>query len=186
MIRFTCPGCKKRYKVAAHFEGRLMKCGQCQTKFKPDLDHVEQTAKEVDWSAVGTPLANTVVTSLGNVVETPPVNTVMVANRQKMEVPALEEIVGRLCPFCEESVSDTAKKCKHCGETLDVALRAAQEAKELARSHRNGSNQQQVVIHQSNHHVRTFPHVIHLVFTIFTGGLWLPVWLIHYCIWSCS
>jgi uncharacterized protein (DUF983 family) len=33
------------------------------------------------------------------------------------------------CPFCGESVLQVAKKCKHCGETIDVALRAAEEAK---------------------------------------------------------
>jgi len=34
------------------------------------------------------------------------------------------------CPFCAERILETAKKCKHCGEFLDVALRAAMEAKQ--------------------------------------------------------
>lgn len=29
------------------------------------------------------------------------------------------------CPFCSEQILASAKKCKHCGEVLDVALRAA-------------------------------------------------------------
>lgn len=33
------------------------------------------------------------------------------------------------CPFCAEQISVEAKKCRHCGETIDVALRAAEEAK---------------------------------------------------------
>ncbi len=33
------------------------------------------------------------------------------------------------CPFCAESINSKAKKCKHCGEFLDVALRAAEEAR---------------------------------------------------------
>lgn len=33
------------------------------------------------------------------------------------------------CPFCAELINSKAKKCKHCGEFLDVALRAAEEAK---------------------------------------------------------
>lgn len=33
------------------------------------------------------------------------------------------------CRYCSEHVFATAKKCKHCGEILDVALRAAEEAK---------------------------------------------------------
>ena len=38
------------------------------------------------------------------------------------------------CPYCSEHVFATAKKCKHCGETLDVALRAAEEAKKASSS----------------------------------------------------
>jgi DNA-directed RNA polymerase subunit RPC12/RpoP len=33
------------------------------------------------------------------------------------------------CPYCSEQIMATAKKCKHCGETIDVALRSAEEAK---------------------------------------------------------
>jgi len=36
------------------------------------------------------------------------------------------------CPFCSEQVIVTAKKCKHCGEIIDVALRAAEEARKAA------------------------------------------------------
>ena len=36
------------------------------------------------------------------------------------------------CPFCDEEISPQAKKCKHCGEILDVTLRAAEEAKRSA------------------------------------------------------
>lgn len=41
------------------------------------------------------------------------------------------------CPFCAELISERAKKCKHCGETLDVALRRAEEA---LRASERGSN----------------------------------------------
>jgi len=44
------------------------------------------------------------------------------------------------CPYCSEHVFATAKKCKHCGETLDVALRAAEEAK------KSSSSQQQPMV----------------------------------------
>jgi TM2 domain-containing membrane protein YozV len=38
--------------------------------------------------------------------------------------PAMKE-----CPFCAEQISINAKKCKHCGETIDVTLRVAEEAR---------------------------------------------------------
>jgi TM2 domain-containing membrane protein YozV len=40
------------------------------------------------------------------------------------------------CPFCAEQINARAKKCRHCGETVDVTLRSAEEA--LRASGRNG------------------------------------------------
>ena len=42
------------------------------------------------------------------------------------------------CPFCAEQIIAHAKKCRHCGETVDVALRRAEEA--LRASERQGGN----------------------------------------------
>ena len=39
------------------------------------------------------------------------------------------------CPYCSETVFASAKKCRHCGEILDVALRAAEEAKKGSSPH---------------------------------------------------
>ena len=36
------------------------------------------------------------------------------------------------CPMCDEDISARAKKCRHCGETLDVSLRIAEEARRAA------------------------------------------------------
>lgn len=46
---------------------------------------------------------------------------------------AVAEAMQR-CPYCSEMVFASAKKCKHCGEILDVALRAAEEAKKASAS----------------------------------------------------
>ena len=36
------------------------------------------------------------------------------------------------CPICDEDISARAKKCRHCGETLDPSLRVAEEARRTA------------------------------------------------------
>lgn len=36
------------------------------------------------------------------------------------------------CPMCDEDISAKARKCRHCGETLDVSLRIAEEARRAA------------------------------------------------------
>ncbi len=86
------------------------------------------------------------------------------------------------CPYCSESVSASAKKCKHCGEILDVALR---EARSPSGNGVSVVNNNTVVGYSPAGYYRPgFPHVIHLIMTLFTGGLWLPVWIIHYIIWA--
>jgi hypothetical protein len=88
------------------------------------------------------------------------------------------------CPFCGEEVLATAKKCKHCGETLDVALRSAEEARRVAEHSSRGGGaapaaaaSTTVVVQAGG---RGFPHFLHLILTIFTCGLWFPIWVLHY------
>ena len=89
------------------------------------------------------------------------------------------------CPFCSEIVSIRAKRCPVCGETIDVAMRAAEEAqrraeeaRDEAREARREARRPQREVH--HHHDRPqCPHGLHLVLTILTLGVWLPVWIIH-------
>jgi hypothetical protein len=77
-----------------------------------------------------------------------------------------------------------AKKCKHCGETVDVALRAAEEARRIAENSSRGGGSASaasatVVVQVSQ---KYFPHFLHLILTILTCGLWFPIWVLHYII----
>ena len=96
------------------------------------------------------------------------------------------------CPFCAASIPLVAKKCQHCGEAIDPALRAAEEAKRTAELASRGGGSSAVasttvvapttVINQR----KSFPHFLHLVLTVVTCGFWFPIWLIHYLIWTTS
>jgi hypothetical protein len=105
------------------------------------------------------------------------------------------------CPFCDETISRAAKKCKHCGETVDVALRAAEEAKRAVEnknpmvfmnaggasssSSASAAATAPVVVVQAPSGFGHW-HGIHLVLTFFTCGAWAPIWLIHWLIWQAS
>jgi hypothetical protein len=85
-----------------------------------------------------------IVPQQGEIVEEPQANLPPIFVRSYPVAPA--ERVS--CPFCGESILAIAKKCKHCGEILDVTLRALDEAKRAAEaaSRRDRSvNVQQVV-----------------------------------------
>jgi hypothetical protein len=124
----------------------------------------------------------------------PPVAAVAVARPQTVAVapphpapaPARTEETKE-CPFCASTIHVRAKICRDCGETVDVALRAAEEAKREAKAARrrgdDGPGQPVVVYHGEP---RRFPHALHLILTILTVGLWLPIWIIHYVIWELS
>lgn len=86
------------------------------------------------------------------------------------------------CPFCFEEVKLGAKKCKHCGETLDATLRVAEEAKRAAdrQAVNVNTNVNTNVQPAQAAYLRDFPHLWHLLITLCCLGYWLPVWILHY------
>jgi hypothetical protein len=112
-----------------------------------------------------------------------PCHTVFTGQKPLVPIPPRTMIkteATQKCPFCAELISIEAKKCKHCGETLDVTLRAAEEAKRNAQNpmvFMNAAGGGTAVISSDK---KRFPHLIHLLVTLCTWGLWGIIWLLHY------
>ena len=87
------------------------------------------------------------------------------------------------CPFCAELILQKAKKCRHCGEIIDPALRRAEEAI------RSSSSQAPVYMNAGGgggaaggavQQLRPWGHFIHIVLSFITLGFWIPVWILLY------
>lgn len=100
------------------------------------------------------------------------------------ETTQANEIKTKECPFCAETINISAKKCKHCSEILDPVLRKQQELASAPPVINNISTSvsqtSQVKQKGSRNYGRSFPHIIHLILTLITGGFWLIIWILHY------
>lgn len=86
------------------------------------------------------------------------------------------------CPYCQETINAKSKKCRFCGEILDPQMREIELLK-----NRNGP---QVFMNAGGAAaaasasgvgpVRRFPHWFHIILTLFTGGVWLPIYILMY------
>jgi hypothetical protein len=86
------------------------------------------------------------------------------------------------CPFCAELISAKARKCRHCGETVDVSMRKAEEA---MRASERSSNVYMnagggAVASGGGQQLRPFNHALHIILSVITLGWWLPVYFLFY------
>ncbi|MDQ4087097.1 MAG: hypothetical protein M3177_03640 [Pseudomonadota bacterium] len=90
------------------------------------------------------------------------------------------------CAFCAELISSRAKKCRHCGETLDVPLRRAEEALRASERSPNvymnagGGGAAAAASGSGANVLRPFNHLLHILLSVITIGWWIPVYLLLY------
>ena len=113
-MEIICQKCKTSHHLSDSMiplETKIVRCKQCNAAIvilgKNSLDTVTEEK------------------SLVAITETPPAN---LTESEKNLIPSEQEETKK-CDFCGEKILAIAKKCKHCGETLDVVLRAAEEAR---------------------------------------------------------
>ena len=184
-IQYNCPRCKAPLESPAIEAGTKKPCPECGQRLQvpaapPPAAPFSSRGDNVPVVVTSTPQRSEMPTIVPVIFNSPATS----AGSRSGET--------RPCPFCDEEVSAIAKKCRHCGETIDVALRAAEDAKRESRRGRRDSGSSAaatVVINNSSGGRMSVPqfghwHMIHGILTLLTCGMWLPVWLVHYFIWS--
>lgn len=186
-ITFNCQTCGGVAKAPDAAAGRKAKCGKCGAMLTvPGGDTVAANTPELKPAVVTAPTPPPAVQSaaIARVVAAGPL-VAYPSSGGEVEPrggDSREDDKYTECPFCGEEVLAKAKKCKHCLETLDVALRAAEEAKRESRRGRQGA----VNVRQETYvdvHRPPFNHGLHIVLDVLTCGAWLPIhilcWMLH-------
>ena len=92
-----------------------------------------------------------------------------------------EEVATIECPSCAEQIKPNAKKCRHCGEILDLLMRDVETLKKRE-SQNVFMNAGGAAASSSSGHtsLRSFNHGLHIVLCLVTGGIWVPIYLLVY------
>lgn len=115
----------------------------------------------------------------------PPKDPAMVADMAPANLSTGESITAQTeCPFCAEMISARARKCRHCGETVDVAMRKAEEAMRASErsSHVYMNAGGGAVTSGGMQQLRPFNHLLHIILSVITLGWWIPVYVLLYVV----
>lgn len=87
------------------------------------------------------------------------------------------------CPYCSEPINPKSKKCKHCGEILDPQMREIellkrQQGAQVFMNAGGGAGASSAS--GASDALRRFPHWLHILLTLLSGLLWLPVYILMY------
>jgi len=122
-ISVACSTCGSKIKAPDSAAGKKAKCPKCGASLVVPLTDTSTAASE----HVAAPLTNVAPPPPAVVQSRPPVAAIQEV------LPSRQAVDYKDCPFCGEEVLTTALKCKHCGETLDPALRTAEEPRSRRR-----------------------------------------------------
>ena len=86
------------------------------------------------------------------------------------------------CPYCQETINAKSKKCRFCGEILDPQMQEIQLLKSQNTPHvfMNAGGAAAAASASGAGPVRRFRHWLHIILTLISGGLWLPVYILMY------
>src|SRR5436305_382303 len=131
MIHFACPTCGTKFSVKDEFAGKKGACKSCKAQMT-----VPQAAANLPVVVAPPPPESQALYTIPRQEAMPTVVPLV--------VPTQVGPTETACPMCGETILANAKRCKHCGETLDLALRVAEEAKkEAQRASRRGRSSRQ-------------------------------------------
>jgi predicted RNA-binding Zn-ribbon protein involved in translation (DUF1610 family) len=165
-IKVKCSTCGNSFTAPGRAAGRKGPCPKCGTALTIPSHQTAPTVADEPTPAV--------------VRFVPPDLPV-----RRVEPAPVRESEYKDCPFCGEEVLAKAKKCKHCGEVLDVALRAAEEARREVRRESRSRRGDVHVRQQTRIEVRGpgFNHGIHIFLDLISCGFWIPIhllcWALH-------
>src|SRR4051812_37164471 len=108
----SCPNCSSVIRAPDDWAGKPCRCPKCRTRIVIPLAAVPTHGppNEVAWQEKPPPI--------------PPPPFEVAERSEPLALARTQE-----CPFCASEIPAKAKKCRECGETVDVALRAAEEAR---------------------------------------------------------